>query len=376
MPKLKGLLIRLYAFLGSNFNLLVGIKNLLLSKNRLLLKYHLYSMRFVDGSFLKMAIVALYPEESKLYTESLENLLVGLVENNVHPILVINNQIINAELQKFIDLYDCSYILRKNFGRDFGAYQCGVLALIRNKSLKKLDRLYLINDTLIWRESPSRIIQETSREKFQSIWLNLERNVHAHSFFLSFSNEVITHSNFLRFWNRYIPSNSRNHAIHKGENQLTNVLLRSKFTCKPLVTPKFIEEALIEYLDSNASAFDFAKTIRLGLLWPANPPLADVSRALEANSIIGFDEKNWVRLISGYSYSDAPHRLALILELSRYLPLKRDLFKFYGLQEIEEVLNLSEHPFKESLLDYYLQRSQNHQASNLHTRLLRLLGEI
>jgi hypothetical protein len=333
-------------------------------------------MRFVDGSFRKMAIVALYPEETKLYTKSLENLLVGLVDNKVHPILVINNHFINPELQKIIDLYDCSFILRKNFGRDFGAYQCGVLALARNKSLKKLDRLYLINDTLIWRESPSRIIHQTSQDKFQSIWLNLERNVHAHSFFLSFSNEILTHPNFLSFWNQYIPSNSRNHAIHKGENELTNVLLRSKFTCKPLVTPKFIEEALLEYLESNANTFDFAKTIRLGLLWPANPPLSDVNRVLETNQNIGFDEKNWVRQISSYSYSDAPHRLALILELSRYLPLKRDLFKFFSLQEIGEVLDLSEHPFKEGVLDYYLQRSQNFQASNLRTRLLRLLGEI
>jgi hypothetical protein len=376
MLKLKRLLIRLYALLRSYLNLLVGIKNLLLSKNRLLSKRHLHNTRFVNGSFLKMAIVALHPEESKLYTKSLENLLVGLVDNKVHPVLVINNRIINPELQKLIDLYECSFILRKNIGRDFGAYQCGVLTLTRNQRLKKLDRLYLINDTLIWRESPSRIINQTSQENFQSIWLNLERNVHAHSFFLTFSNEVITHPNFLRFWNRYIPSNSRNHAIHKGENKLTNVLLRSKFTCKPHVTPKFIEEALVEYLESNANAFDFAKTIRLGLLWPANPPLADINRALEANLNVDLDAKNWVRHISSFSYSDAPHRLALILELSRYLPLKRDLFKFYSLQEIEEVLDLTQHPLKEGILDYYLQRSQKHQASNPQNKLLRLLGEI
>jgi hypothetical protein len=376
MLKLKRLSIRLYSFLRSNLNLLIGIKNLILSKIHLLSKHNLHNVKFVEGNFLKIAIVALYPEETKLYTKSLENLLVGLVDNKVHPILVINNHSLNPELQKIIDMYDCSLILRKNFGRDFGAYQCGVLTLARKKSLKKLDRLFLINDTLIWRENSSRIIRQTSLDEFQSIWLNLERNVHAHSFFLSFSNGVIANPNFLKFWNRYIPSNSRNHAIHKGENQLTNVLLRSKFTCKPLVTPKFIEKALVEYLENNINAFGFARTIRLGFLWPGNPPFADVKRSLEDNLYVDLEEKNWVRQISSFGYSDAPHRLALVLEVCRFLPLKRDLFKFYSLQEIEEVLEFSEHPFKESLLDYYLQRSQNHQASNPKTKLMRSLGEI
>lgn len=376
MLKIKRQLIRLYALLRSILAILNGSKNLLFSKNRLFSKYYPHNTRFVVGNSPKIAIVALYPEDTKLYSRSLENLILGLADNKVHTILVINNDIINPELKRIIDLYDCSFISRKNFGRDFGAYQCGILALMRLGLLGKLDRLYLINDTLIWRESSTRIINQISQEKFQSIWLNLERNVHAHSFFLSFSKEVVTNPNFLRFWSRYIPSNSRNHAIHKGENQLTNVLLRSKFTCKPLVTPKYIEAMLLEYLQRNSTEFHFAKTIRLGFLWPANPPLADANRELAVDQNSVFDEKSWIRQVSSFSYSDAPHRLALILELVGYLPLKKDLFKFYNLQEIEEVLELSDHPYKEAVLSYYLQRSQIHQASNLRTRILRALGEV
>lgn len=376
MLKSKRLLIKVYAYVNSLSKLIVGIKNLYISRYRIFQKLHLRNVKYVEGDFLRVAIVALYPAKNNLYLKSLENLLLGLAENEVHAFLVINSDKIDSEIQRIVDLYKCSVILRKNFGRDFGAYQCGVLALIRSERLEKLDRLYLINDTLIWRANPTMIIQETSREKFQSIWLNLEQNVHAHSFYLSFSNEVITNPKFLKFWSKYIPSNSRNHAIHKGENQLTNVLLQVHFICQPLVTPKFLEDKLSRVFQLNPNKFLFAKTLRIGNLWPANPPLADVKRPLEIDLHKTIDEKEWIRVVSAYSYSDAPHRLALITELFEELPLKKDLFKFFGLQEISEVLNFTSHPYRVDAITYYLNRSQNHQASNMRIKLLRSTGEI
>lgn len=320
----------------------------------------------------RIAIVALFPSNSDLYLDSLKNLFEGLSKNKYAILAVSNRDIDSSRLKLMMKNYEVSSILRKNVGRDFGAYQTGVLYLERSHQINQVEQLVLCNDTLIWGGNPQGVIEELSTGDFRSIWLNLEQNVHAHSFFLTFSNLVLTSKEFRNFWKYYLPSNSRNHAIHRGENGLTNSLLSAGFNCQPLVTPSYIEEKFRSFAKSNKNPKATLQICRIGRLFPGMPPIAPESPMSE--KCVEFDKlSNYLQL---FAFSDAPHRLALYFILFGDLPIKSDLYKFYNIAELRSVLNICNYPDAEAIEEHFLEKSASFQKSDSSTRKLRRLGEI
>jgi len=321
-----------------------------------------------DSSNSSVAIIGIYPQRHNVYQHSIKNLLDGLKSNGIQ-IIVVSNAELNQELTDLFRKYQSSVILRKNQGRDFGAYQSGLLWLRDQGYLAQVKRLLFINDTLIWLKSSIEVVKETCEHDWQSIYLNLERNVHAHSFYLSFSERVVQSQRFLDFWDDYLPQDSRNHAIHNGENQLSNILIAEGFSCKPLVTPEFVKSGLIRVKRSKSLTVKVFSTPISGL-YPGNPPQTGrerrVFRNIEVNTF--FDQ------LASFAYSDAPHRLGLTLHLTSNLPLKADLFKFYAISEILSVAH--DAVARELLSDFYLVKSQKFQVSDRATKRLRRLGEI
>ena len=141
---------------------------------------------------------------------------------------------------------NCIFILRKNIGRDFGAYKAGIRWLKDSGLFTDIERLFLINDTMIWMESSKDIVCECSKDAWSSMFLNLEIHTHAQSFFLSFSKEVLANEEFQKFWERYVPLNYRKHAILNGEVKLSSILLDQGFTCKPYVGTSLLEGSLFK----------------------------------------------------------------------------------------------------------------------------------
>lgn len=327
----------------------------------------------------RVAIIACFPQPGALYLKSLGNLLIGLHKNSITPFIVFNSDShlqIPQDLESFLHNNKTDYIVRSNYGRDFGAYQSGIQFLQKSNLYKEINRLILVNDTLIWPNSSNEIIQNTTKLDFQSIWLNLEQNVHAHSFYISLSGRVLSDNNFLQFWKKYLPLDSRNHAIHAGENALTNTLLTSGFTCHPYVTHDYIIAACNELLLNNPTNFELLRHSRVSKLLPGHPPFAfdEIENLFNAKVLSAAE---LIEIFGSLVHSDAPHRMGLLNIILADLPIKQDLFKYYGLHELKNVLRAKfESDFADQIIEYFMARSQRYQKSDTKTVKLRKLGEL
>ena len=193
----------------------------------------------------KIAVIAMYPVSEKIYEVSMRNLISGLRENGIHVVLLLNRSTSESLHHFFIEM-NCTVIKRRNVGRDFGAYKDGVTWLEREIGLAKIERLLLINDTLMWLNNGNEIIATTLIPDWSSIFLNLEIHTHAQSFFLSFSNNVLKNEKFLKFWEKYIPTKHRRLAILNGEIKLSEVLIKQGFRCNAVVNSSIFKPTLLE----------------------------------------------------------------------------------------------------------------------------------
>jgi hypothetical protein len=332
----------------------------------------------MDSNFFqtkRLAVVAIYPSVNELYIISLTNLCKGLQKNGYHILFVSNNALSDPPIKDTIEYFSASYIERYNFGRDFGSYQTAVLYLDRENVLRTLDNLLLVNDTLIWISDSQTVVEPLATKDFGAIWMNLEQNVHAHSFFLSFSAKTISNSQFLKFWKKYVPTNSRNLAIHRGENALTNILADEGIYCSPLVDTEYLDSELKRIAKDDHLAHRQVMNSRICKLFPSLPPNAPAG-------FLQYDSSNIDMLhransnLEEYVYSDAPHRLGLVFASLGRLPIKCDLFKFYNLAEIEKSLLQLEPVLQKLIVNYFLIRSIKFQVSTKINNKLRRLGEI
>lgn len=123
-------------------------------------------------------------------------------------------------------------VIRKNIGRDFGAYKDGINILLSNELyIKKLKRVILLNDSCFVRTSGlNDLFSELCVEQYDVVaaFENFQYQYHLQSFCLSFSRKVFLSKKFRSFWFFYLPLSSRPHSINKGEKGLTKTI--QKFT--------------------------------------------------------------------------------------------------------------------------------------------------
>ncbi len=131
-------------------------------------------------------------------------------------------------------------IIRKNVGRDFGAWKDAIAILTRKSLIDCCSQLYLVNDSLILMSNclnKDRFIKEFINDDFTDVigltesW---QPRYHLQSYFLKFNKNVIISDTFHLFWKNYSLINSREYSIINGEIGLSQLLLKSGYQLKAI----------------------------------------------------------------------------------------------------------------------------------------------
>jgi hypothetical protein len=364
---------------------LIGIPIMLAYRERGIVKAE---VQLQEDNSQKIAIIAAYPANDPMYLHSLENLLKGLT-SNFYKVIFVSNRSMPTNVGELLSEYSCGIILRKNIGRDFGAYQAGLFFVEKNFDSEKIDRILLVNDTLIWFNDSSKIVSKSLEDDWNCLYLNLEYKSHAQSFYMSFSKEVLRSKSFKKFWARYIPLNSRIHAIAYGEQGLTTKLLDAGFICKPYVNPSIFAEK-VEIGVKEIQILSELEIIDL-MRWKGVPSTTPESVKLQRFNYedqrsglfdesdhleVGRELQSMLSTIESYIYSDGPHRVGLHLAILYGIPIKMDMYKCYNISDLRKCLKLCNSEIVDMASDYFLAKSQKYKSGSSKNIKLRNLGEI
>ena len=169
-----------------------------------------------------VAIVAMFQPRGLM--PSTRRLLEAFRRRKVAVILVSNAPLPDVELD-YLKSMTMVVLQRKNIGRDFGAYQCG-LRFLANKNYE-IEKLFLVNDSIYILPGIDNIIEKIQKaeDKYQGLTEIYEYHYHLASHFVALDKTILEDEQFKNFWNGYKPLSTRKHAIWKGEVGLTQALI-------------------------------------------------------------------------------------------------------------------------------------------------------
>ena len=172
-----------------------------------------------------VAIVALYPRGPLL--ASVNRLINTLVEEHYVVIAVVNKSPDSSAWITALSELNITVLSRPNIGQDFGAYKVGYLFAEREGLLTNARHLIIANDSVYYGPRSQEFLAAVLRVEhpWSAMFVNHAHYTHAQSFFVRFSSEIFSLPDFKKFWKNYYMSNSREHAIHKGEGMLSKFLL-------------------------------------------------------------------------------------------------------------------------------------------------------
>ena len=161
---------------------------------------------------------------------NVEHLLRSLAARGVNTVLVFNTPPGPGDIERIGPLVH-RVLIRKNVGRDFGAYRAAYLRLLDDGVVP--DRLLFFNDSTFYLPGPAleRMIDNlaTATTDVVGTFENHARHHHIGSFAFSFSGTVFSHPAIQRFWRRYWPTGVRQLVIERGEIGLSQTYKRSGF---------------------------------------------------------------------------------------------------------------------------------------------------
>lgn len=337
----------------------------------------------------KVAVIAIYPINDDFYAKSLKHLLSGMTENQVSICAMVNGEI-SPEISEILVDFKCTVFLRKNKGRDFGAYQDGINWLIKNELLQNIDRLFFANDTLMWFEDSNEVVSQSMTEDWHSLFFNLQGHAHAQSFFLSFSGNVLKNAKFLEFWKKYSATKYRKAAIVYGEMALSSLLLKNGFTCATLVNPTWIDFKF-ESLSLSKGLKDLLHVIEV----KGNPPAIDVpgtrptawsiqeqieKYTIEETEFTRVDDQSFLfhfkNMLCQNANSHAPHRIGIFLYVLFGLPMKADIYKVFSLSEVSRVIKFRNPEVLRYADDFYMSKSQKYMLGTRKNERQKRRGEL
>jgi len=162
------------------------------------------------------------------------NLLRVLKEKNIN-VLIVSNLKINKDNARLLEPYSYRIIERKNYGRDFGGYRCGILKVLNDNKPK---RLIILNDSIFYQtRGLDNFVAEMSEnidKEFIAATENFEFDHHGGSFALSFGKNLINDKRFVSYWRNYRNSEFRPKVIKKGELGLSSLII-NKIGIKPYI---------------------------------------------------------------------------------------------------------------------------------------------
>ena len=162
------------------------------------------------------------------------NLLKKLTDKDVN-VIIVSNMEVSSERKAQLDPFIHRLIVRRNIGRDFGAYKHGVLALLNSKHYNP-ERLLLLNDSVFYRnEGLDFFIGEMlSDHEFIGVAENYEFHYHVGSYALAMGPKIIKDKRFKEYWEKYKLTEVRPKVIKRGEVGL-NKLIIDHIAIKPHV---------------------------------------------------------------------------------------------------------------------------------------------
>lgn len=157
--------------------------------------------------------------------DGVAELVAALARQGVNVILVCNGQPRPEQLERLrADAH--RVLVRRNIGRDFGAYRAATLLLEREGLVP--DRLLYFNDSVIYLDGPEldRLITALlmSTAGMLGAFENHETRHHLGAFTFAHSADVVADPAVRRFWRRYRAYSLRPHAILRGEIRLTTLV--------------------------------------------------------------------------------------------------------------------------------------------------------
>jgi hypothetical protein len=147
---------------------------------------------------------------------------------------------VSDESREWVEKNLSGLLVRKNFGRDFGAWKDGI-AFLNNKSLfSECSQLYLINDSLLLlghnltnSQFQSKFIYDTDTDVI-GLTESWQQAYHLQSYFLKFNKGVIHSEIFCDYWLSYPLINSRLFSIENGEIGLSQIMLKNGYNLKAI----------------------------------------------------------------------------------------------------------------------------------------------
>lgn len=193
-------------------------------------------------------IYALVVKYSKFGLEDgVPELTAALRAQGINVVTICNGTPSSETLQQ-LRLSSHRVLIRKNVGRDFGAYRAGTLLLLKEKIVQS--RLLYFNDSVVYLKGPelSELVNAlaTSSADLQGAHENHENSHHIGSFAFSVSPAVLADPQVVRFWRRYQPFDLRPHAINQGEVRLSRVIKAAGYKVDALYSAQKLASRLNE----------------------------------------------------------------------------------------------------------------------------------
>lgn len=165
---------------------------------------------------------------TEAYPAFFMNLFEALKEARI-DVLIVSNKNLSPENVAYLQGHSRWLLIRKNIGRDFGAY-ADSLKFLEAENVS-IERLFFFNDSLYYRsvESLTPLINGLRGGDFTCATASLRPVPHAQSFCMSFGKEVLSHAAFRQYWSKYLHVNTRRWAISKGELGLSITLRKANF---------------------------------------------------------------------------------------------------------------------------------------------------
>lgn len=147
---------------------------------------------------------------------------------------------LSDESKHWVEKHLSALIIRRNIGRDFGAWKDGIAFLNKQSLFSSCSQLYLINDSVVLlgdnlksTNFQSQFIDDTKSDVI-GLTESWQIAYHLQSYFLKFNKTVLESKLFLKYWHDYPMINSRLLSIEKGEIGLSQLLLNSGYQLKSL----------------------------------------------------------------------------------------------------------------------------------------------
>lgn len=129
---------------------------------------------------------------------------------------------------------DWTFIFRRPFGRDFGAYKDATLFLHRLGSERgtRFRKVVYFNDSIVTVEADEPAIiahLDNPEHQFAGVTENYHKGLHVGSFIMSVGEDAFYHPRMIRYWRQFRSLSTRRYAIGRGELGFSRAMRRAGF---------------------------------------------------------------------------------------------------------------------------------------------------